>query len=469
MADETKLSTAIQENVLVLLTFDSEYFRWARHAISPELFDYSVYRTIAEKAIAFIDAYDAPPKDHIFDELDSHLKDPKRGNLFKDALRAMWQLNSDHRVNSTYVQTTLNNFRQRQQIINAIIAAGNHVKAGKLDKAKETITSGFRDVGNGLFNPGISLGNINAGLGSYRERSEFSSGIDAFNKAGIVPHRKELMVLQGSRKHGKSMFGVQLGVLALKLRKKVVHITLELSDQQTYIRYIQNLFSIPKDDAHAILRNSVLKTDDFGIATGIDFNNLDLTNRPSIQSDSIKPYLAKKMAKMKDIPKSLFIKEYGTRRCTMTDIYAYLDGLEQVHKFIPDFIIIDYLDLLKLDIANLRLEIGAAYQEARGLAVERDIPVVTFSQTNREGENAAKVTTRHTSEDYSKSQTADIWLVLQRTDAEHASNLARIYVDAARAVEDKFWVLVSQQYALAKFSVSSAKLPNAYNATSPWM
>src|SRR5208282_4833297 len=133
-----------------------------------------VYRTIAEKAIAFIDAYDAPPKDHIFDELDEHLKDPKRGNLFKDALKAMWQLNSEHRVNPTYVQSTLNNFRQRQQIVEAIIAASNHVKAGKLDKAKEAITAGFRDVGSGLFDPGISLADVNAGLETYRERSEFS-------------------------------------------------------------------------------------------------------------------------------------------------------------------------------------------------------------------------------------------------------------------------------------------------------
>lgn len=468
MADSNKLSTAIQENVLVLLVFSTDYFRWARHAIDPDLFDYSVYRTIAEKAIAFIDAYDAAPQDHIFDELDAQVKDPKRGKLFTDALQAMWQLHKDRRINATYVQQTLHNFRQRQQIVNSIIEAGNNVKQGHLDKAKEVILNGFRDVDSTLFDPGLQLSDIDKAFSRQQERTEFSFGIPAFDQVGVVPHRGELLVVQGQLKFGKSMSGVHLGCLALRRQKRIAHITLELSKELTYQRYIQNLFSIPERDANSILKNTILKSDEYGIATGIDFQTVDLSKRPSINSDKIKSYLVSKLKKMKGIPANLYIKQYPTRGCSMMDIRAYLDGLEQVQRFIPDMLIVDYADLMKVDISNYRLEIGAVYQELRGLAIERNISVITFSQSNRAAESAKTVSTQHAAEDYSKPQVADLWLIGQRTEAERRLNLARIFVAASRVTEDKFWSLISQQYSLAKFVVSSSRLPNHYDPAVSW-
>src|SRR5271166_917733 len=90
-----------QENVLLLLCFDEKNAQLTRNTVSLELFDPPYYRTIAEKAINYIDKYGKPIKEHIADELIGQLAEKDKGEIYKQLLNDMFQSRDIH--NSEYI------------------------------------------------------------------------------------------------------------------------------------------------------------------------------------------------------------------------------------------------------------------------------------------------------------------------------------------------------------------------------
>ena len=124
--------------------------------------------------------------------------------------------------------------------------------------------------------------------------------------------------------------------------------------------------------------------------------------------------------------------------------------------------ILDYADLLKVDPKNYRIELGALYQELRGLAVERNMMLATASQANREGAGARVVLDTHTAEDFSKIGTADFAITYSQTQAEKQLGLARLFVSKARTDEDRFMILITQAYATGQFCLDSIRMVDSY-------
>ena len=54
MATDDKLSGALQENILTLLVFNSEFCKLIRSIISPNLFESAIYREVCSHAIDFV-------------------------------------------------------------------------------------------------------------------------------------------------------------------------------------------------------------------------------------------------------------------------------------------------------------------------------------------------------------------------------------------------------------------------------
>ena len=93
---------------------------------------------------------------------------------------------------------------------------------------------------------------------------------------------------------------------------------------------------------------------------------------------------------LKDIPGKIIIKEFSAGRASLGSVETHLDKLQHNHDFLPDMIIIDYLDLLKNrnhGRKNVHDDIDDIYVDARGLARERGLPLLSPSQMGRAGAN----------------------------------------------------------------------------------
>lgn len=62
-----RLEGGIEFNTLMLLTYSDEHFLIVRNKIEPDLFSLHAFQKIARKAVEFIDKYQKPPKEHLWD------------------------------------------------------------------------------------------------------------------------------------------------------------------------------------------------------------------------------------------------------------------------------------------------------------------------------------------------------------------------------------------------------------------
>jgi len=164
-------------------------------------------------------------------------------------------------------------------------------------------------------------------------------------------------------------------------------------------------------------------------------------------------------SKMEELIKpQLIIKEFPTGSLSIQKLRAYLDNLEGYYNFIPDIILLDYLDLMDIDVDKLRIDLGRTAVELRGIAIERNLAMVTVAQSNRAGEDKAWLTRKNLGEDYSKVKTADVLITYNQLKHEKANGLARLFIDKGRNNKDGDAVLISQNYSLGQFCLDSGRI-----------
>ena len=241
-------------------------------------------------------------------------------------------------------------------------------------------------------------------------------------------------------------------------RKKVVYLTLELSEAQITQRMIQSLFSMSRKKAQ--IHVSRLITDELGRLIRLEHDQMK--DRMSFDMQDARRAVERKLSRMHAID-NFIVKQYPAGMLTVRGVYGYLSMLEQSTGFVPDMLVIDYPDYMKIDAKNYRLESAALYNDLRGLAVEKNIAVVVASRSNREGAKSKLITGTHSGEDFSRVYTADTVLTYTQTSQERDLGVARLFVDSSRVAEkDKFVVLLSQSYHVGQYCLDSAAMNDNY-------
>lgn len=198
---------------------------------------------------------------------------------------------------------------------------------------------------------------------------------------------------------GKSLFMCHCAAGNLLLGKNVLYITLEMAEEKIAERIDANLMDVTIDELHNMSKS-----------------NFDL-----------------KINKLKEKTIGrLIIKEYPTAAASSANFRALINELKIKKNFIPDIIYIDYLNIC----ASARIKPGsninsygyvkAIAEEIRGLAIEFDVPVVTATQTNRNGANNSDVELTDTSESFGVPMSADIMFAL--VTSEELESLNQIMV-----------------------------------------
>ena len=121
----------------------------------------------------------------------------------------------------------------------------------------------------------------------------------------------------------------------------------------------------------------------------------------------------------------------------------------------PDLVLLDYADLLRsTEKAEARyIELGAIYEQLRGLAGEYQVPIWTASQSQRSSIQDDVIQADKIAESYSKIMTADLVLSLSRKLEDKVNHTGRMHVIKNRFGSDGMTFPVYMNPALGKMEV----------------
>lgn len=459
--EDDYLKKSLQENLLVLLCFGED--KTAKLLVSNlkyNYFDNSYYREIAKRAIDFILDYETTIKEHLPELLEDELNNVEKGRLYQKVLENIYS-NKD-KVNTEFVLDDLNNFIKMQQMKMDIKDTAELLHKGKIDEAESKLYNSKRSKLE-LFEPGIFFGKDRERTLAFKENiksSQILTGIPSLDNFGHVPTKKELYTAMGRAGRGKSWFLIYLAKMALLQRKKVLHLSLEMGYERILARYLQAFFALGTRKSSLRLKNIIFKEDEFGYVSNLNYKVITKNIR-TLEEDDIEKYLDKKLDILKD--PNLLIKCFPTGTLTVEMLESFLNNLEFYSDFVPDMILLDYLDLMNVNIDNKRNDLSRLGIELRGIANRFNAALVNVAQTNRVAEGIRVLTRKFLGEDFTKVQTTDVFITLNSTEVEKELGLLRIFVDKGRNEQDGQTILISNNLTIGQFYLSSCLMDNKYN------
>jgi archaellum biogenesis ATPase FlaH len=291
-------------------------------------------------------------------------------------------------------------FCRDKAVYNAILHSIKIIDGGDKVNTKDSIPSILSDALAVSFDNHVGHDYIE----DYDERYDFYHRIeekipfdlDMFNKitkGGLS--KKTLNVVLAGTGVGKSLFMCHVAASTLMQGKNVLYITMEMAEERIAERIDANLMNIGMDELKII--------------------DKDL-------------YSSRFSKVSKKTQGKLIIKEYPTAGAHSGHFKALMEELKQKKKFVPDMVIIDYLNIC----SSSRMKQGAnvnSYtyiksiaEELRGLAVEYAVPILSATQTTRSGFSNTDVELTDTSESFGLPATVDFMFALISSEELEALN-----------------------------------------------
>lgn len=377
MATLSKLSTyghSFQTKVLGALLTQRDFLLNIADSLDSEYFESQASKWIVEYIIKYFNQYHTYPT---IETLSIEIKKIDNEVLrisLTDALREAYKMSDVSDLE--WVEEEFSSFCKNQQMKKAIMTSVDLLNLGDYD--------GIRSLINMAMKAGEekNIGHLYEADVEARYRDDDRNAIPfpwkTFNELTQGGYGKgDLVLVFGNPGGGKSWGVIAMGAYAAALGYNVVHYTLELSEGYVGKRY----------DA---------------VFSGVDVDKLN-DHRSEVEEA---------IGKVKG---KIVIKEYAPKRASLDTIEAHLQQLEHQNEFKPDLIIIDYLDLLRTKGRKERKdEIDDVYTEAKGLAKQLCIPIVSPSQANRTGADKDILQAENAAGSYDKIMIGDIIISLAR-------------------------------------------------------
>jgi replicative DNA helicase len=186
----------------------------------------------------------------------------------------------------------------------------------------------------------------------------------------------------------------------------------------------------------------------------LDRFDMSLTSMTTSEMVAHPERVEKRLKEIGEDPKygKVHIKEYPTQSATVSNLRTYTENLRR-SGFFPDFVIVDYADLLRSDTqySEKRHEHSHIYETLRGWAVEDQFPIWTATQANRGSLSKTQVTVADISEDFGKAMIADVIIGLCQNKKEKDQQEMRLFVAKNRDGTSGMEVPVKTDFAHARF------------------
>lgn len=470
------LDKPLQESLLALLAYNDEQGGVVAKLLDPSSFE-GDYAEIARRCIHYHLTYKRSPGIHIDDLFGDMLarRDDNKHITYRHVLTNLMKVREEG-INVRFLLDKVKEFTRLQKTRQVLLDASQRLSS-RQEKALDEVDSILEDLlraRRGDSSIGMRLTEIDRLFDHMKtRRSEFKIGIEQLDKADVCPVRGGVMLVLGPSGGGKSWFLVHLGKVALSFRYKVLHVTLEMSEEQVTQRYLQSMFTVSTKDIRTKFTHITEEKDEETGKTkpGFEFDNpmppqFRFFNEGDENFNVAREELQARFEWLGKKVDNLVIKRWAPSFMGARELSAHLDMLEMAEHFSPDLVIVDYLGLMKLNRARekeYRHALGQALVDLRAIAVERNLAMVVAQQVSREGAQAKLTENVHVAEDWSLIGTSDCILTLSATNAEKTLGLCRVFVSKSRDERDKFGVLISQNYSLGQFVIDSTPMYAGYD------
>lgn len=428
-APSYEFDAEFQQKIAALLVRDTPFAQLTDGLIKPDYFESSGLAALVSVTNRYFEKYKKAPGDKVI--LASLLKDAVREKtlpveLVRLAIGAVPKLFDTDVSDRDYVADQCATFARHQAVTRAVLDSVALIEKRDFDAigtmVRKAIDTGVSTAGNAY------------DYGAMREartkiRKDRAAGI--LKPTGITTGfkvlddclyhkgwgRRELAVLMGGAKAGKSMGMISFGINAIAAGYRTLYVTLEVASEIIAERI----------DANVAERAM--------FELGAHIHEVD---------EKVEAFMAKAAP--------FIIHEYptGTMRCS--DLRRLIEHYK-AQGIIFDFVIVDYADLMAPERAtdNVQENSKSIYVNLRGLAMQEGFACLTATQTNREGAKKAVALATDVAEDFNKIRIADVVISINKTEEERALNQARLHFAASRNQRSGFTLKVEQNIDQAKF------------------
>tara|TARA_R110000824_G_scaffold120991_9_gene276848 strand:- start:724 stop:2022 length:1299 start_codon:yes stop_codon:yes gene_type:complete len=412
-------SDDIQRGILFLSKYSRDFYLQISSLVRAEYFEYPIHANIYQGISKYYEDYKSIPKDLHLLEAVKEFQSPKEDQSdYSDEIYRINSMDASCIGHTEFFLDIIEKFAQKSAMREAITNSIGLLKDDRIGEIEELVRDAL------CINRNVDLGH--AYFSSVLERFERSFQENDGNRHPTVFDtltkelegglgNKELAMVVAPPGVGKSLYLVNQGVQALINNKKVLYISLEMSEDRIAARFDSVMTLIPQKKLKDSLNLLQKRLELFG------------AKFPGGQ---------------------LMIKEFPTGLANINDIRSLLVQLENYEDFKPDVVLIDYLELLRPTREGL-----AEYQaqqriseELRGIAVECDVLVWTATQTNRQGRSVKLITDAELADAYGKIRTCDYAISLNQTEEEFDDGVMRCYVMKSRNGKQRFVVPLSLDY-----------------------
>jgi len=439
----------VQDAFVKLSISDTTFLQAARQCIQLSYFGSQITQDLVQICYDFFDQFKIAPQNHFRDEVVSFLKNKDKEDtelymLYLDRIKEM------DPPNQAYVISRINKFVQAREIEKGAVELARMAKDGQFEESKVLMQKMLRV---GITEEETGLRYFQNGHPTYllaRNATERLIGtgipsIDSKFTRGLC--RTDFVVILGGYKGKKSWACIHLGMMGLLQGRKVLHITHELSKEDTEMRYDMMLGGMTSE--------RIAKLEDVEIETPLD--NGDLGPKEWIECKTVADFkeVGRTRKKVGRLGGDLIIQKYNMGTCTMGEIIRYLDYLEAFHGFAPDILINDYVEKMKIGAGERRDRINEMYLQMKGIADERKLMSVTVSQATREALRNQRLKQDDFAEDIRKLGNADIVYAVSQNEAMVAQNRMLWWVLANRHGRMDYGAKFSQNLDIGQFLIQS--------------
>jgi archaellum biogenesis ATPase FlaH len=382
----------IEETILRNLIYNEEYTRKVLPFLDNKYFHDFSEKVLFEEVAKHVATYNNCPTRETL-EISLGALGTVSEDQFKDLISSVevMEKDKDNPVDIEWLLAETEKFCQDKALYNAIMGSIEIID----DNKKTTTGTGeipkmLSDALSVSFDPNVGHDYIEDSEERFEyyhtveERIPFD--LDLMNKItkGGLP-KKSLNVIMAGTGVGKSLFMCHCAGANLNAGLNVLYITLEMAEERIAERIDANLLDVE------VVQLATLKRDQY------------LSHIDSIRNKTVG---------------KLIVKEYPTAVAHVGHFRHLLNELNLKKSFRPDIVYVDYLNICSSSRikpnanANSYTLVKSIAEELRGLAVENNIPVVTATQTNRQGFTNSDVDLTDTAESFGLPATADFMVAL---------------------------------------------------------
>ena len=371
---------------------EEDYARRTLPYLKSEYFTETTEKFIYQEIDKYLSQYNAlPTKEALIIELDNNSS--VNDESFSKCSGVISELDPDPDTDKEWLIEKTEKFCQEKAIYNAIMESISIID-GKDKQDKGTIPELLSDALSVSFDPSIGHDFIDDSDSRWdfyhriEERIPFDlEYLNKITKGGIP--KKSLNIILAGTGVGKSLAMCHMASANLLDGKNVLYITMEMAEEKIAERIDANLLNVSLEE---------------------------LVNLPKgIYDKKIDRVMGKTSGK-------LIVKEYPTASAHVGHFRHLLNELRLKRQFIPDIIYVDYLNICMShriktgSNVNSYTLIKSIAEELRGLAVEKNVPIMSATQTTRSGYTNSDVGLEDTSESFGLPATADFMFALISTE-----------------------------------------------------